>query len=150
MGKVLKGEDFKLKIGGREITSMTEDSDLLQEFERMLDDTDTKTVNRKLRTGDYVEHVCDHGRFKARVIRALDDGRVRIQYDNKDLIPPKDTVPAEQLEWQTVNGERVKYVNPMTACPECDEAWTVTKGFHLDEYYDCLKCGAKREDYVNE
>lgn len=114
--------------------------DLVAEFERLValgDEEDKKVTNP--RNGD---HVIYAGKHKARVVRVLSDGRVRIKYDDSSLIPPKQNVPIEYLE---KSGEP-RVINPNYYCPKCDVEWKESQGFHLDVYYDCPKCGMKKED----
>jgi hypothetical protein len=88
--------------------------DLLDEFERLLGEWDEPEKVTNPKNGDYVIYNKVH---KARVIRPLADGTVRIKFDNKDLHPNKMNVPAEYLEWVFENGTRKKYINPEVACP---------------------------------
>jgi len=121
---------------------MMNDYDLLDEFERMLAELDSD--NNKISNPKNGDHVIYAGKHKARVISGLKDGKVRIKYDDENLIPSKENVPIEYL----TKGDKSRIINTELHCPRCDVPWKASRGFHLDVYYDCPKCGLKKEDVV--
>lgn len=81
---------------------------------------------------------------KASVIKFLPDGKVRIKFNDVNLVPPEMDVPEESLR-EAWTGNLV--VNPHKKCPNCGIAWQEVMLARFP-CYDCPSCGAKKEDYV--
>lgn len=91
--------------------------------------------------GEKVRYASAH---EATVIDVLLDGRVRIEFDDQMLIPPRMDVPPTTLE-VSYFGTWKRIVNKDLRCPTCDVPWQETPGFRI-HYYDCPICGLRKED----
>lgn len=91
------------------------------------------------------DHVIYDGRHPARIIFTM-PGKIRIKFTDTNLIPPKMTVPEESL---TLNYNYLltpRYDSEFE-CPDCGFPWKETQVV-FRKYYDCPKCGKKKEDFV--
>lgn len=118
------------------------DFDLVADFNRLVAESEEK---RPIKVGEEVKYICDHGHFSADVLEVYEDGTVQIEYRRKDLIPPRETVRIDYLKGASDNK---RLINAYTDCPTCRIPWKKSQGFHMDVWYDCPKCGAKREDVI--
>jgi len=73
--------------------------------------------------------------YKARIVEIHPDEYYTVEFDDKDLIPPKMKVPGAYLE----------IIIDENTCPLCQTPWTETV-IGKNTFYDCLKCNLKRED----
>ena len=69
---------------------------------------------------------------------------VRIRFESEHLIPREMDVHVSSCEY-AYGGQ---LVNPLKKCPKCRVEWKKTLGAFVRVYFDCPKCGAKREDHV--
>lgn len=75
------------------------------------------------------------------VVVGINGASCEVKFDNEDLIPPVMECPTEYLT--------ILNHGDVTHCPRCRSKWYVTQPINL-KYYDCLKCGKRKEDIIAE
>lgn len=86
--------------------------------------------------GDKVLYVEKH---LAKVLNVV-DSLIEIQFYDQNLIPAVMVVPDHTI--------RHVHVDMKTICPKCLVSWKKYPSLRFF-YFDCPKCGAHREDYVD-
>lgn len=90
----------------------------------------------------------------AKIVRIFSNGECVIEFDDKNLIPPQMTVPETFLALKTSPAlfgdygwtrEEASARYSDTNCRKCGQEWKET-WIGRTAYYDCLKCGIKKED----
>lgn len=87
---------------------------------------------------------------KAKVVKISGYRKYVIKFDDPNLMPQEMEVNEHELTAQPSSHHDMwssSTVDVNKYCPHCVKEWKVTQSIY-NTYYDCDKCGAKREDYL--
>lgn len=81
--------------------------------------------------------------FPAKFIRYVGKDGARIKFDDKNLLPPKMTVPIDCLFTKDDSGKYLPILKPNTTCPDCGTQY-VKKPLFTSIIEICPKCDRRK------
>ena len=109
--------------------------------------------------GDRVEVNGHFGKIKSIWFNMSGDRIARVEFEDRNLIPPEMEVPENHLKmapkkssyygdfYDDVYEKKIKYGPIDKVCPNCGDNWHITK-FNNHIWKDCKRCKKKYEDLI--